>query len=102
MCHALEKEQGDKEGSKTKRKSGRLSESHRSTPISEIFSETQAQRQSTGSLSPPSSIMDGLMVRIEEATADGHSVVSDEGRSLTEMPNKRARPTRVIPALTRT
>ena len=89
---ALEKEQGDKEGSKTKRESRKSSESRRRTPISEIFPETQAHRQSTGSLSPPSSIMDGPMVRIEEATADGHSVVSDEGRSLTETPNKRARP----------
>ncbi|PIL26963.1 hypothetical protein GSI_10101 [Ganoderma sinense ZZ0214-1] len=89
-----EKEHGDKEGSKTKRESRKSSESRRRTPISEIFPEAQAQRQSTGSLSPPSSIMDGPMVRIEEATADGHSVVSDEqeGKSLTETPNKRARP----------
>ena len=89
----LEREKGDKEGSKTKRESRRSSESRRRTPISEIFPETQgAQRQSTGSLSPPSSIMDGPMVRIEEATADGHSAPTDEERSLSETPGKRVRP----------
>ena len=89
----LEREKGDKEGSKTKRESRRSSESRRRTPISEIFPETQgAQRRSTGSLSPPSSIVDGPMVRIEEATADGHSAVTDEERSLSETPGKRVRP----------
>ncbi len=88
------KEKGDMEGSKTTRESRKSSESRRRTPISEIFPETQPQRQSTGSLSPPSSIMENPMVRIEEATADGHSMITDEqeGMSLTETPNKRARP----------
>ncbi|KAI1792344.1 hypothetical protein LXA43DRAFT_354749, partial [Ganoderma leucocontextum] len=90
-----DKEKGDEEGSKTTRESRRSSDSRRRTPISEIFPETQAQRQSTGSLSPPSSLMDHPMVRIEEATADGHSAPTDdekEGMSLSETPNKRVRP----------
>ncbi|TBU22804.1 hypothetical protein BD311DRAFT_822465 [Dichomitus squalens] len=97
--HDREKEREEKEdGKKTKRESRRSSESRRRTPISDIFPETQvgAQRQSTGSLSPPGSLADHPMVRIEEATADGHSPPTDdekvdEGASLSETPVKRAR-----------
>ncbi|TBU23068.1 hypothetical protein BD311DRAFT_820850 [Dichomitus squalens] len=80
VSHDHEKEHKEKEeGKKTSRESRRSSESHRRTPISEIFPETQVdvQRQSTGSPSPPGSLMDHPMVRMEEATADGHSLPTD-------------------------
>ena len=93
----------DKDGSKTKRESRKSSESRRRTPISEIFPETQMngqQRDSTASLSPPASLMENPLVRVEEATADGHSAPTDDERersppaetSFDETPNKRVRP----------
>ncbi|TBU36388.1 hypothetical protein BD309DRAFT_1072008, partial [Dichomitus squalens] len=55
VSHDREKECEEKEGKKASRESRRSSESHRRTPISEIFPETQvgAQRQSMGLPSPP-------------------------------------------------
>ncbi|TBU37030.1 hypothetical protein BD309DRAFT_995315 [Dichomitus squalens] len=60
VSHDREKECEEKEeGKKTSRES------------------RSAQRQSTGSPSPPGSLMDHPMVRMEEATADGHSPPTD-------------------------
>ncbi|RPD56493.1 hypothetical protein L226DRAFT_550932 [Lentinus tigrinus ALCF2SS1-7] len=97
------RETQEKDGSKTKRESRRSSDSRRRTPISEIFPETQMQdqqRNSTASLSPPASIVEHPLVRVEEATADGHSAPTDDERersppkemNMDETPNKRARP----------
>ncbi|OSC98903.1 hypothetical protein PYCCODRAFT_1470720 [Trametes coccinea BRFM310] len=86
----------EKESGKTTRESRRSSESRRRTPISEIFPETQMHAQEgqkrDPSLSPPGSIMDHPIVRVEEATADGHSAPTDDEASLGETPVKRARP----------
>ncbi|KAI9060404.1 hypothetical protein FKP32DRAFT_1595485 [Trametes sanguinea] len=93
----------EKESGKTTRESRRSSESRRRTPISEIFPETQMRAQDgqkrEPSLSPPASVMDHPIVRVEEATADGHSAPTDDEReelagetSLGETPVKRARP----------
>ncbi|KAI0692931.1 hypothetical protein C8T65DRAFT_711302 [Cerioporus squamosus] len=97
------RETEEKDNTKTKRESRRSSDSRRRTPISEIFPETQMQgqqRDSTASLSPPASLVEHPLVRVEEATADGHSAPTDdevernppEEVSLNETPNKRARP----------
>ena len=103
------------EGGKTKRESRRSSDGRRRTPISEIFPETQSQmnpgspkddqeahRNSLASLSPPASIAGGPLVRVEEATADGHSAPTDDERepmpasalamSPGGTPSKRVRP----------
>ncbi|TBU46739.1 hypothetical protein BD309DRAFT_1061412 [Dichomitus squalens] len=80
VSHDRRKECKEKEeGKKTSHESRRSSESHRHMPISEFFPEMQvsAQRQSTGLPSPPGSLVDHPMVRIEEATADGHSLPTD-------------------------
>ncbi|KAH9896427.1 hypothetical protein C8Q73DRAFT_788785 [Cubamyces lactineus] len=88
----------DKEAGKTTRESRRSSDSRRRTPISEIFPEAQMQaqeKQREASLSPPASIMERPIVRVEEATADGHSAPTDDEReqvSLSETPVRRARP----------
>ncbi|KAI8973078.1 hypothetical protein BD414DRAFT_447875 [Trametes punicea] len=91
----------EKESGKTTRESRRSSESRRRTPISEIFPETQTRtRQREHSLSPPASIVERPIVRVEEATADGHSAATDDGHeeapagemSVSETPVKRARP----------
>ncbi|CDO70210.1 hypothetical protein BN946_scf184942.g10 [Trametes cinnabarina] len=95
----------EKEGGKTTRESRRSSESRRRTPISEIFPETQMRaqegQQREPSLSPPASGMNHPIVRVEEATADGHSPPSDDEMeaaalpgetSVSETPIKRARP----------
>ncbi|KAH9913689.1 uncharacterized protein BXZ73DRAFT_81864 [Epithele typhae] len=83
------------EGGKTKRDSRRSSDSRRRTPISAIFPDAQyaaGQRDSTGSLSPPASIAENPLVRVEEATADGHSAATDDERSTkSETPIKRSR-----------
>ena len=98
------REQGERErakdGAKTTRESRRSSESRRRTPISEIFPDAQmhapspapeSQRASVASLSPPASVVDGPLVRVEEATADGHSVPTDDEKG-TPVKRVRARP----------
>ncbi|KAI1794279.1 hypothetical protein LXA43DRAFT_1116114 [Ganoderma leucocontextum] len=47
-------------------------------PHTHFGDETQAPRQATGSLWPPSSLMDHSVVRIEEATAHRRSVATDD------------------------
>ncbi|KAI0635339.1 hypothetical protein C8Q77DRAFT_1054820 [Trametes polyzona] len=89
------KREKDKESGKTTRESRRTSDSRKRTPISEIFPETQMQREP--SLSPPASIMERPIVRVEEATADGHSAPTDDEHepaqaSPSDTPVKRARP----------
>ena len=84
------------EGGKTKRDSRHSSESRRRTPISEIFPDVQTRRDSAASLSPPASLAENPLVRVEEATADGHSPPTDDEKappvpSLGETPPKRAR-----------
>ncbi|KAI0828480.1 hypothetical protein BC628DRAFT_1316551 [Trametes gibbosa] len=79
----------DKESGKTTRESRRSSDSRRRTPISEIFP------QAPSSLSPPASIVENPIVRVEEATADGHCAPTDDEREVaspSETPAKRARP----------
>lgn len=85
----------DKDSGKTT--SRRTSDSRRRTPISEIFPQMQMQREP--SLSPPASIMERPIVRVEEATADGHSAPTDDEREVASeaasssgTPVKRARP----------
>ncbi|KAI0666503.1 hypothetical protein C8Q78DRAFT_984185 [Trametes maxima] len=87
----------EKESGKMTRESRRSSDSRRRTPISEIFPETQMQREP--SASPPASIVEQPIVRVEEATADGHSPPTDdeeealgEDVGLGDTPVKRARP----------
>ncbi|KAI0746236.1 hypothetical protein C8Q80DRAFT_1271161 [Daedaleopsis nitida] len=93
--------EGQKDGSKTTRESRRSSESRRRTPVMDIFPEIAQRRDSSGSLSPPASLAENPLVRVEEATADGHSAPTEdedvadtpqEGVSLNETPVKRARP----------
>ncbi|KAH9846904.1 hypothetical protein C2E23DRAFT_872120 [Lenzites betulinus] len=83
----------DKESGKTTKESRRSSDSRRRTPISEIFPQAQMEREP--SLSPPASIIENPIVRVEEATADGHSAPTDDEREVaspSETPAKRVRP----------
>ncbi|CCM05311.1 uncharacterized protein FIBRA_07525 [Fibroporia radiculosa] len=85
------KERRSREDGKTARAgkdSRRSSEARKRTAISEIFPETQTARPA--SLSPPASMIEGPIVHVEEATADGHSDGSETHS--TETPAKRNRP----------
>ncbi|KAI0323905.1 hypothetical protein GY45DRAFT_1375972 [Cubamyces sp. BRFM 1775] len=71
----------DMEAGKTMHERRRSSDSRHRTPISEIFPEAQMQAQEKQRevlLSPPVSIMERPIVRVEEATADAHSARTDD------------------------
>ncbi|EED82544.1 predicted protein [Postia placenta Mad-698-R] len=80
----------DSKSGRTSRDSRRSSEGRRRAAIVDIFPEAQAQISRPTSMTSAGSVFDKPIVRVEEATADGHSDHAED--PVAETPVKRSRP----------